>query len=278
MTSSIRRGAFFVGISLVTVAGASRLSAQAVLRGVLYDDATGERLRGTVMLVDPATDAPLIHTTTDTLGQFTMQFRSGTFQVAAIHPGYSSVLSAPLAFQNGERLTVRIPIAVEGDPKHSIGVLEHVRPGDENKDTKRAGRSVSLDGFESRRAVGTGLHYDHAQLLRSQHRTLGDFLQSVPGFRVGDPGSANSMTLARNQAMSVVNSMSGATACKLAWFVDGHRLDIPGRNDSMTDALGSMPLESLAGVEIFRGLSEMPAEFADPDIRCGAVAVWTRIG
>ena len=71
MDFSIRRGAFIVGISLVSAAGASRLSAQAVLRGVLYDDATGERLRGTVMLVDPATDAPLIHMATDTLGQFT---------------------------------------------------------------------------------------------------------------------------------------------------------------------------------------------------------------
>ena len=97
MQLCIRRGAFLVGISLVTAAGASRLSAQAVLRGVLYDDATGERLRGTVMLVDPATDAPVIHTTTDSLGQFTMQFRGGTFQVAAIHPGYSSVLSAPMS-------------------------------------------------------------------------------------------------------------------------------------------------------------------------------------
>lgn len=278
MPFCIRRGAFLVGISLVTAAGASRLSAQAVLRGVLYDDATGERLRGTVMLVDPATDAPVIHTSTDSLGQFTMQFRGGTFQVAAIHPGYSSVLSAPLAFQNGERLTVRIPIAADGDPTHSIGVLEHVRPGDEKKSAKRDGRAVSLDGFETRRSIGTGLHYDHTQLMNSQHRTLGDFLQSVPGFRVGDPSSANSMTVARSQALTVANSLSGASACRLAWFVDGHRMDIPGRSDSMTDALGSLSLESIAGVEVFRGLSEIPAEFADPDIRCGAVAIWTRVG
>ena len=55
MYFSIRRGALFVGISLVTAAGAPRLYGQAVLRGILSDDATGTRLRGTVMLVDPAT-------------------------------------------------------------------------------------------------------------------------------------------------------------------------------------------------------------------------------
>src|SRR3569833_4604560 len=100
------------------------MSAQADLRGILYDDATGERLRGTVMLVDPSTDAPLFHTTTATLGQFTMQFRSGTVQVAAVRAGYKSVLSAPMAFQNGERLTIRIPIDVDGVQQHAIGVLE----------------------------------------------------------------------------------------------------------------------------------------------------------
>ena len=81
----------------------------------------------------------------------------------------------------------------------------------------------------------------------------------------------------RSQALQVANSMGGRS-CQVAWFVDGHRLDIPGQNDSMTDALGSLALENVAGVEVFRGVSEIPSEFADPDIRCGAIAVWTRVG
>jgi hypothetical protein len=276
MGFSIRRGAFIAGISFVSAAGAPRLSAQAVLRGILYDDATGARLRGAVMLVDPATDAPVVHTTTDTLGQFTMEFRGGTVQVAAVRAGYKSVLSAPMALQNGERLTIRIPIAVDGDPTHSIGVLEHVRPGDNNK-TKGDARRVSMDGFASRRRVGTGLQYDHGQLVRSQTRTLGEFLQNVPGLRIGDPTSANSTSILRNQAMAATSSLAGRS-CQVAWFVDGHRLDIAGQKDSMTDALGSLSLDNIDGLEIFRGLSEIPSEFADPDIRCGAIAVWTRIG
>jgi len=276
MHNSVRRDALFVGISLVTAAGASRLSAQAILRGILYDDSTGTRLRGTVMLVDPATDAPVFHVSTDTLGQFTMKIRGGTFQVAAVHPGYTSVLSAPMALQNGEQLTIRIPIAVDGHPTHQIGVLERIRPGDDRRE-RRDPRRVSMDAFESRRALGTGLQYGHAELIRSQLRTLGAFLQTVPGFRVGDPSSASSMMISRNQGLGAASAVSGR-ACQIAWFLDGHRLDIPGRTDSMTDALGSTPLENLAGVEIFRGLSELPAEFADPDVRCGAVALWTKVG
>jgi hypothetical protein len=274
MDFSIRRGALIVGISLVSAAGAPRLSAQAVVRGILYDDATGERLRGTVMLVNPATDAAVLHTATDTLGQFTMQFRGGTVQVAAVRAGYKSILSAPMALQNGERLTIRIPIAVDGDPTHAIGVLEHIRPGDNNKGDAR---KAALDGFDTRRRVGTGLHYDHTQLVHSQTRTLGEFLQNVPGLRIGDPTSANSTTVMRSQALQMASSIGGRS-CRVAWFVDGHRLDIAGQTDSMTDALGSMSLDNVAGLEIFRGVSEIPSEFADPDIRCGAIAVWTKVG
>jgi hypothetical protein len=91
------------------------------------------------MLVDPATDAPLIHVVTDTLGQFSIQFRGGAFQVAAVREGYKSVLSAPMAMQSGERLTIRIPIAVDADPAHGIGVLEHVRPGELKNDKESGG-------------------------------------------------------------------------------------------------------------------------------------------
>jgi hypothetical protein len=269
------RGALIVGISLVTVAGASRLRAQAVLRGILYDDASGARLRGTVMLVDPASDAAVVHTATDTLGQFSIQFRGGRFQIAAVHPGYTSVLSAPLSFRNGERMTIRIPIAAGGDPTHQIGVLEHVRPDDARIQQQD---DLSMNGFRTRRAVGAGLHYDHAQLMRSERETLGSFLQTVPGLQVGDPRSANSVFASRHQSSMSRSAKYGGSSCRMAWFLDGHRLDVPGRSDPMTDALGSMLLEHVDGVEVYRGLSELPPEFAEPDVRCGAVAIWTKVG
>jgi len=71
---------------------------------------------------------------------------------------------------------------------------------------------------------------------------------------------------------------SGGLACRIGWFIDGHRMDIPGRWDPATDGLGSMQLSTVEAVEVFRGLSEMPAEFAAPDLRCGAISVWTRRG
>ena len=55
-------------------------------------------------------------------------------------------------------------------------------------------------------------------------------------------------------------------------------MDLPGQIDPATDALGSMQIEAIEAVEVFRGVSEMPPEFAAPDLRCGAVAIWMRRG
>ena len=36
-----------------------------------------------------------------------------------------------------------------------------------------------------------------------------------------------------------------------------------------------IPIE-IAGVEVYRGPSELPAEFAGMESRCGAVVIWTK--
>jgi hypothetical protein len=275
--SSVARAVLFA------VAASAAASAQVVVKGVLYDDANGARLRGTVMLVDPATDAPIVHTATDSLGQFSLKTSTGTFQIAAIHEGYKSILSAPIKAQSGESFTLNIPIAEAGDPQHNIAVVEHVRP---DGGRPRA-NGVTPDGmpvsdaerFQSRRAVGTGLHYTRKDFAKTNATTLGEFLQSIPGLSVRDPSSTASMQMTRSAWMTgLASQTSPGSACHVGWFVDGHRMDLPGRLDPLTDALGSMQLDGVSAIEVFRGLSEMPAEFAEPDLICGAIAIWTSHG
>ncbi len=253
----------------------SSAGAQAVVRGFLYDDATGRPIAGTVMLVDPTSDAPVVHVVTDSSGQFQLQARANTYQLAAVHPGYKSILSAPIHFLDGERLTVRIPIAESGDPQNKIGVLEHVRPQAAPRLAEK-GRADADGGLSSRKAAGIGLQYNHDDFDRTNFQTLGQFLQSVPGLRVADPRSASTMAMSRSSGAMVSGMMSRPSDCHVGWYVDGHRMDLPGRTDPLTDGLASLPLDGVEAVEVFRGLSETPAQFADPDLRCGVVAVWTR--
>ena len=259
---------------------APRVGAQAVIRGVLYDDSTGTPLRGTVMLVDPATDAPVVHTPTDSVGLFEMKAQDGVYQIAAVREGYTSVLSAPVSLHDGERITIRVPIASSGDPRHQIGVVEHIRP--QAASMRAASRNVLDDvGYSSRKASGLGLHYDQRDFEKSHYNTLGEFLQSVPGLTVGSPTSTSSMRMSRSMAGAMgalAVPGSSMAACHVGWFVDGYRTDLPGRTDPLTDGLGLMDLHSIAAVEVFRGISEMPAQFAAPDLSCGVVAIWTMRG
>jgi len=256
-----------------TVLAVSSAGAQAIVRGYLYDDATGRPIAGSVMLVDPSTDAAVVHATTDSSGQFLLQARASTYQLAAVHPGYKSVLSAPIRFQDGERLTVRIPIAESGDPQNKIGVTEHVRPGVKASETAR----LDHDGVAGRKAAGVGRQYNHDDFDKTNFQTLGQFLQSVPGLRVADPRSASTMAMTRTSGTMLSGMVGSRTAeCHVGWFVDGHRMDLPGKTDPLTDGLASLPLDAVEAVEVFRGLSETPAQFADPDLRCGVGALWTR--
>jgi Carboxypeptidase regulatory-like domain/TonB-dependent Receptor Plug Domain len=246
-----------------------------VVRGVLYDDASGKPIRGTLMLIDPRSDAAVAYTPTDSAGAFTLQVREGVYQISAVRPGYKSVLSAPVPLQNGERLTIRVPIAENGDPEHRIGVTEHIRP---NASASQARDANVPSGFESRRASGAGLHYDRDQLTRHGEETLGQFLQLVPGLTVPDPSGVSSVQMSRNAYAPQVSFQGSMVPCHVGWFLDGQRIDLPGQSDPLTDGLGSLRIDVIEAVEVFRGVSEMPAQFAAPDLRCGAIAVWMRKG
>ena len=266
----------FVAASLPVLPSMSR--AQAVVRGVLYDDASGSPVRGAVMLIDPRTDAAAVHTATDSAGAFSLQVGDGVYQIAAVRPGYVSVLSAPVTLQSGERLTIRVPIAQNGDPQHRIGVLEHIRPGQGNVIQARDA-ATAASGFDGRRALGMGLHYDRERLANGASETLGEFLRNVPGLTLRDPTGMSTAQMARSAGAPSL-SLRGSTvaACHVGWFIDGHRIDLPGQSDPLTDGLGSMRLETIEAVEVFRGVSEMPAQFAAPDLQCGAIAIWMRRG
>jgi len=269
----IRRAAGAAGLLFVAGLVPAAVQAQVVIRGILYDDATGLPVRGAVMLVDPSTDAPVAHVRADSAGQFALQTREGQYQIAAVFPGYTSVLSAPIALQDGEQMTVHVPIAVKGDPTHQIAVVQHVKPDHSSVRSERS----RLSAFDARRALGTGLHFDAQQIAQSHAATLGEFLQNVPGLSVTDPATTSSMTMIRSIGSFTSSGRSTrSNACHIAWFIDGRRIDLPGMSDPITQGLGMMTLDNVIGIEVFRGLSELPPEFADPDVRCGAVALWTR--
>jgi hypothetical protein len=270
-----RRALHSAAIVLAAASAPISASAQALVRGFVYDDSTGIRLAGAaVMLVDPSTDAPVANTRTDSLGQFVLKTGRGKYQIAAVREGYNSVLSAPVPLADGEQLMIRVPIAMNGDPHNKIGVLERVRAS--SAATRPAQEPGYLADMARRRMVGTGLQFNREELQQSQAHTVGDFLRRIPGVDVREGSNADNVQMRRSGG-SAMASRVPSLACHVGWFVDGMRIDRPGAQ-TMTDGLSSTRLEELEAMEVFRGISEMPPEFAQPDLRCGAIALWTRRG
>jgi hypothetical protein len=278
MGNYLTRGALHSAVVLFTAfAVPISIGAQAVVRGFVYDDSSGKRLDGAaVMLVDARTDAPVANTKTDSLGQFSLKARQGLYQIAAVREGYTSVLSAPVPLSEGEQIMIRFPIAVTGDPHNKIGVLEHTKPS-ASAARSALEESPQLAAVERRRSVGTGVQFTRAQLDESQAMNVGEFLRRVPGVSVRDGGVNDAVQMRRGGVASLGSRSAPGLSCHVGWFLDGVRIDRPGAA-SMTAGLSTIRLDELDAIEVFKGISEMPPEFAAPDLKCGAVALWTRRG
>src|SRR3989442_2230058 len=102
--------------------------------------------------------------------------------------------AVPLA--NGEQLTIRIPIARDGDPHNAIGVVEHTRTQNGNLPELR---SAGLDGgrVAERKRIGNGLFFDRNQLDRTTVQTLADLLRGLPGIAVNSTPTQQGVSMRR---------------------------------------------------------------------------------
>jgi hypothetical protein len=87
-----------------------------------------------------------------------------------------------------------------------------------------------------------------------------DLLRGVPGVRI------------RCGRMDKVCTLSFArhTGCSPAYFVDG----IPA-DKAVLYLMTPMDVE---GIEVYSGPAETPPEMEGARARCGAIAIWTRVG
>jgi hypothetical protein len=189
---------------------------------------------------------------TDAAGRF--QFERvpiGDFQLRIEHLAYAAI-STPLLVRD-EDLDAAVRMTPAAIPLEPVIVTAF---------------SQRLDrvGFyeRERRGIGTFIGRKQVDAMNVQHAS--DLLRSVPSARLIP------QTTRRN---APPNSLSGRGACRFKFIVDGTRT----LADFEMDFVAAHVIE---GVEVYSGLSEVPALFkahATPDAGsalCGVVAIWTR--
>lgn len=264
VSRSLQQLGFFLVIS-------SPLSGQAVLTGLVREDATGRLLSGVEIVVEGSSRS----TVTD---------KAGEYAFGSVPKGRQVVLFRSVGFHPvrirvdlGEGAVSRldailVPFGVRLDPLEVKGK----QPG-----------GMGREAFEERRRLGFGRFIDSLELRRSEDRRLSDLLRAH-----------NGISIAQNRY-----AVSTRTGCYMQIIYDEQTIYSPAkytppppppsgfttsrdRNTRPSRAISQPPppdintfsVSGLDAVEVYRSLSDTPLQFGGSGAGCGTLVLWSRRG
>ena len=138
----------------------------------------------------------------------------------------------------------------------------------------------TMSGFFQRMERGLGHFLTPEDLAVRRPSSLGDAIQGVPGVRLllrRDPESRyqNRYMIVLQNAVRMLGVDAGP--CAALVFIDGMQVGRRSGDPRPSDFdPNEIPGSDIAAIEIYRGASELPGEFAGSESGCGAVVVWTK--
>lgn len=270
-----------LAVLLIQAGGTDTLPAPGIISGIVTD-LTQRPIQRAIVTIIPGGREVL----TDAQGHFEFRSRAPGLHVLSVRAlGYTHRLhQVALGAEAGWRGRLELSL-----PVHQLSEIEtRVNAW---KPAEYAG-TTRYDGFFQRKRLGSGtfLSRDEIDRLSAIHFT--QVLQQVPGFRVSwnPPGSSQPTTIK-------INRCATDNPPKVAIYVDGIRrrsgpgelsqgtglvLAGRGRNqgsgiqhqEHFADLLDTINPRDIEMVEVYRGVSQIPADF-DRDV-CAVIAVWTR--
>jgi hypothetical protein len=246
-------GSFVLVGSAVTAA-----AAQVQLTGTIIDDETDLPVEGARIEFLAADGSRLGSVMSGAAGEFSYAVRrTGSYQLDVARVGYRGIRTPSLSTGPHAAVLVEVRLRTEAVLLSPLRVIA---------------RSPSVNSplhadFDARRGSGLGTFFTRADVERLRPRQVSALVARIPGFRIArDPRGGGEHIYTRDRG------------CPVQIWVDGFLLN-PRRAGA-----GGMTLdeavrpESIEGIEIYHGLSTVPAQFLNREARCGVVAVWTRRG
>lgn len=233
----------FTTLGLMLVASPARSQdppAQAGSAKILViDDETGEPIGGAFVRIKGRSPDQL----TDEKGRLTLaNLKPGklTLEIGAI--GYEA-RKEPVIIPDGPPAELRIGLSFTGEKLPDIVV--------EARQEKLYPR---YSDFHRRLKNGAGFYITWREIHSRGYTRLADILRGVRGVQV------------TCQPADCLILMSRSSSCPPAIWVDGRLSDFYG---------GNTPIGDIYGMEVYRGPSELPAEFTTNGM-CGAIVLWTK--
>ena len=239
-------------------------AAQIRLNGFVRDDETEQPIAGSRVEVFGFDGLKLAQVTTDETGSFSYNLRRpGTYRLRVSRIGFRSTVTAE--FQTGAHYYVNVEVRLRSDAVLLAPLTVVAR--------SQAYASPVLDGFHARLSSGLGTYFTRADVEQLKPGQVSDLVARTPGMFIASSGSGFERHIYSGRN-------AGTRECPAQIWVDGFLLNprsAGGTSSGLTLDEAVAP-HTVEGIEIYRGVSTVPAEFLNQDARCGVVAVWTRRG
>lgn len=209
--------------------------------GRVVASVSGEPIAGALVSLPGTADT----TTTSASGLF--RFEDLAYGAHVLHVEYLGMRSRDVPFRVAPRRPTDLSVALELAVIPVAGLLVRIR---------RDLPVSKLFGFFRRMEHGHGYFITREDVERRHPARPTDLLRRVPGLDIGP---------SRHGVAQV--TMGRRTGCVPEYYVDGARAPY--------FVIDDLQPADLAGIEIYRGNSEVPIEFK-ARARCGAIIIWTR--
>lgn len=229
---------------------------------VLDDDTEAPVSAAVVVLTDPGGRA-MQETVSDSGGFFRFEpvdRRAVRLEVSRL--GYEDVTTAVLRFDEYSFFRVELRLAPDAV---LLAPLEIV--------ARSAVPSPVLSGFEDRRrSAAAGWFFTREEIEEISPALVSDVIARVPGVRLESSGRGTQRTVSMSRSAGL-----GGGDCPVQVYVDGFKVN-SSRAGGQVAVDETVSPRSVEGIEVYRGLSSVPAPFMNPEAHCGVIAIWTRRG
>jgi len=240
------------GLALVLLASlfADSLAAQ-TLRGRVAEGRTQEALSDVlVSLLDEDANV-LAETTTGPSGGFSLQAPGpGEYFVRAERLSFTTVTDGIFYFAN-EQAEMSVALFLLPQPTELEGIDVQIQA----QQTRRRLRS---SGFYQRAAMGIGRFIGPDEINRRPVFSFGDFLRGIPGVRF------------QNESIQFSGGLEGT--CNPDIYIDGARVFADFGITTLIQP------EEIDGIEVYRGVAQIPLEWGGFNGTCGVLLIWTKAG
>jgi hypothetical protein len=241
------------------------LQGRGSLVGVVIDGTTNEPVAGAQLEFLDAVRRRLALSHSAADGSFRFHnVPGGPFMLRASRIGYATVSTPYWNIAGGEILQVEVRMTVDAVLLAPLTIVA----------SRQQRASPVLENFHQRASSGTGHFITRAEIEVRRPATVSALLATIPGVRV-EPG-------VRGGGRRILMGRGTQTRdCPAQIFVDGFLVN---RRDGISGADLGFSVDDVVnpgvveGIEVYQGVSGIPAEFLNADARCGVVAIWTRRG